>query len=140
MTDDSRLRGISASLAKLATWLVEVDEEHWVSYRKSTCISQCRHPERDQKIAELLRWGIIDRQGKFAFLLRCRGPCSERLHATIRQTYPSEVILLLEDGSARATIEGEYVRPGETISYPEPPLLEVEAGSSTFMLAVFMKN
>jgi hypothetical protein len=60
MSDDSRVRGLTASLTDLASWLVGVEEEHWVAYQQSPCISQCSHPERNQKTADLLRWGIID--------------------------------------------------------------------------------
>ncbi|KND88056.1 hypothetical protein TOPH_07250 [Tolypocladium ophioglossoides CBS 100239] len=140
MTDDSRLRGISVSLTELGNWLLDVKEEQWIAYRDSPCISQCSHPERNEKIANLLRWGIIDHKGKFGVLLRCRGPCSERVYAMTQQACPGELIMLLENGSARAIFDGENIEPGESRSYSDPPLLEVAAETIIFLLAVFRKG
>jgi hypothetical protein len=51
-----------------------------------------------------------------------------------------ELIVLCENGSAHAIIDGKQCDPKENTSYLEPPLLEIATGTTVFFLAIFQNR
>ncbi|KAI2959646.1 hypothetical protein CBS147352_10780 [Aspergillus niger] len=136
--------GVNGSMEPLktfASWLSEATtQEHWRPYRGSSVVEQCSHPDRATKVMPLIKAAGVETRGKAAFLIRCHGPCNERLGPTDFETFPGDLLILNNGKRLPSTADGKPLIMGRWLSFNQAVNIAVASGEVLYLLAIFKKR
>jgi hypothetical protein len=102
------LRSSLKEIDELTAWLQGISETNdWRPYQGSNEVQQCSHPDQTIRVEPLVRAAEIETRGRAAFLIRCRGPCSNSLKPTLLETFPGQFLALSHGTEHPPTADGD---------------------------------
>jgi hypothetical protein len=152
-------RSSQKEIDELTAWLQGISEtDDWRPYQGSNQVQQCSHPDRTIRVEPLVRSAEIEvssisrrlrfpanqvfsqTRGRAAFLIRCRGPCSNSLKPTSLETFPGQLLTLYHGTEHAPTADGKPLTVGEWVTFTQPTKIHVTSGDTLLLFVTFKKR